>query len=624
MNNQSRFRRVRSQTTSRVRTIGGVPSPEDYTFIKATEPMFFLNKYSNSKIEEMVESTDFDLIPKISNMSAREALPKLIEEFNSKDINTLISDPPKIIQDFLSIINMILTNDVWSYVMSFWPPVFPVEDPKILSILMYIIKMVHDSEKPMVIIEWCSSVLCPNDWHGEKSKNNSILKAICLCKMKKKVLKNNDLFWATIDVNDNCMLQKIDGGKLILKKEASLKSVVSKDNKVLELISKNGEVFKKIEPVDEEQCGHWTSLYDNENPSPFPMMFMSFERPIPNNGILALYEALVADDLLMVKSLLQYDVSKVKDSIPLAGAILDVFAHAGKVNQLLVMLTGIEFENSQASTVLRTNSHLTNMFKIFFQRYGQQYYQIFLKKAVLFIEKAGNINFASVDHVSNVLISVLRFIYSSEIGIPPQIRHFASILKTFSAVKFNLKQASYNSLSGFFCLRFLTSILSDPCQFDPNYQIKTEQLSNLIPFSQLLQKPLNLDLFTGTFESYSRNNNLLKRHVFPKLVNFVFSIADLPPEPAKYEIPNPEQLKQSLELILQHLSVSKIKFGNKYNQFLTNSFYKSTKNSAIGWNISSFIMSFFKENLTEAGDSLQLKVKKPSKHRHIVFQETPN
>ena len=93
---------------------------------------------------------------------------------------------------------------------------------------------------------------------------------------------------------------------------------------------------------------------------------------------------------------------------------------------------------------------------------------------------------------------------------------------------------------------------------------------------------------------------------------------------AKYENPNPEQLKQSLELILQQLSVSKIKFGNKYNQFLTNSFYKSTKNSAIGWNISSFIMSFFKENLTEAGDSLQLKVKKPSKHRHIVFQETPN
>lgn len=622
MSNQTRFRRVRSQTTSKLRPIGGLSSAEEYMYINPSEPMFFLDKYSNSSIEEMVESTDFDILPKIGELSPKEAMPKLIDEFNTKELNSIISDPPNIIRDFISIIGTILTNDVWSFVMSFWPPAFPAENPKISCLLMYIIKMVHDSKNPMNIIEWCSSVLCPVDWHGEKSKNNSVLKAICLCK-KKKVLKNNNLLWATLDVNDNCTLHKIDGGKLVLKKEGVLKTVTSKDNKVLELISKNGDTFKKIEPVDEEQCGYWISVFKNDNPTPLPMMFMSFERPLPNSGILALYEALTADDLLVAKALLQYDVSKVIDSIPLASAFLDVFSHAGKVNQLLTLLTSIEFQNAQASTVLRTNSHLTNMFKIFFQRYGQQYYQIFLKKAVLFIEKAGNINFASVDHVSNVLISVLRFIYSSEIGIPPQIRHFASILKTFSAVKFNQKQASYNSLSGFFCLRFLTSILSDPCQFDPNYQIKTEQLSNLIPFSQLLQKPLNLDLFTGQFEAYSRNNNLLKRHVFPKLVNFVFSIADLPSEPAKYEIPKPEQLRQSLELISQHLSASKVKFGNKYNQFLTNSFFKNTKSSTIGWNISSFILSFFKENLSDVSNLTQIKTKRTSKHRHIVIQETP-
>ncbi|KAH0795331.1 GTPase-activator protein [Histomonas meleagridis] len=613
-NTNTRLRRVRSATTARRPKMGDIISPDEYCYIKADEPMFFLNQYANKNIEDMVNNNDVNLIPQIGGKSAAEAYPDLLAIFNSPRFNPR-SQPLPLLKDFISVIREILTSDAFSYVMGVWPPVFPAEDPKMTALLLYIIKMIHDCKSGINVIHWCSRVLAPDNWCGESSKKNSHLKAICLCHRTRKVFTENKLFWATINTSNHFELYRIENNNLVLHTKGEANSItIAKGGKIIEIHSSNGEIIKRITPVDDSACTFWPDAL-LPTAQPFPLMFGSSSRPFPDNGILSLYEALLADDLLVVKSLLQNDVSLVAKSLPLAEALLNVFAHAGKVNQLLTVLTSIDFENALASTIVRNNSHLTNMFKVFFKRYGQQYYQIFLKKAVQFIEKAGDMNTASVEHISSVIFTILRYIYSSEIGISPQIRHFASILKSFSAVKLNSKQASYNSLSGFFCLRFLTSILADPIQFDSNYEIKTEQIKVLIPFSQLLQTPLNLNLFSGKFDSFAHNNNLLIKHFFPRIVKFVFSIADLPSEPPKYEVPTPEVLRQSLELIMEHLGNVHLKFGQKYKQFAE----KSSEFTNIGWNIGAFLMSFFKENLRSTENVLSTRhLRNHEHHEHAV------
>ena len=58
-----------------------VISPDEYCFIKADEPMFFLNQYANSNIEEMLNSNNISLIPPIGGKSAEEVYPELLANF---------------------------------------------------------------------------------------------------------------------------------------------------------------------------------------------------------------------------------------------------------------------------------------------------------------------------------------------------------------------------------------------------------------------------------------------------------------------------------------------------------------------------------------------------------------
>jgi hypothetical protein len=198
---------------------------------------------------------------------------------------------------------------------------------------------------------------------------------------------------------------------------------------------------------------------------PFPIRLTVHNRTLPPALYSAVYEALTADDLLVVRSLMHYTVAKVSEGVPLAEALLDIFAQAGRVNQLVLGLVGAEFDVSAEDIAmsLRSNTHLTNLFKVFATRYGAPYKEKVIQKIINFVVAAGDLRLKYADQpealrhkTQKLLFSSLDVILRSGKHIAPQIRHLASVIKAVTGCRFNSKRATFNALSSFFYLRFIS------------------------------------------------------------------------------------------------------------------------------------------------------------------------
>jgi hypothetical protein len=162
-------------------------------------------------------------------------------------------------------------------------------------------------------------------------------------------------------------------------------------------------------------------------------------------------------------------------------------------------------------------------------------------------------------------------------------------------LRFNTKQATFNTLSGFFCLRFLAGAISDIQGYEEEHRPEHEVLINVImPFVKLLQTPFNLGIFGEKSEAFAIFNHHLIYHVLPEMRQFVFSVADLVEEPV-YEPPDNGRFCEALHLILNCMVKNKDKFENRYRELEV----PGAETSAAGWNFSYFLMSFFKDNISE-------------------------
>jgi len=330
------------------------------------------------------------------------------------------------------------------------------------------------------------------------------------------------------------------------------------------------------------------------------LILCSLEPPYPVPVLVSFFEALTLDDMILLRAIVHYGVVPVNEGVAFIDALLDIFAFAGKIEQFLIALIGLEFSKDelQINTVLRANTHVTNLFKAFFARYAKPYFDSCLSKIIDYILGVGNIGLSHIESADKekaevMLFTVLKYILHSENVIPAEIRYLASILKAEAIVRFNNKQATYNTLVGFICLRFITAVIADPIMFRPNTEeFSPEMMTMLMPFSQLLQTPINLAPFDERFEKFSDWNPRVRKHIWPKLIKFVLSVADLK-EKLFYQPPSEEQVFKSLSRVLTSSSAKFQQFKNQY-EFLQrdpNVFHP------IGWNLAGFLSAFFQGNV---------------------------
>jgi hypothetical protein len=248
------------------------------------------------------------------------------------------------------------------------------------------------------------------------------------------------------------------------------------------------------------------------------------------------------------------------------------------------------------------NSHVTNLFKVWFRRFGRPYFDLVLAKAIDYITGVSDIGLScpensDIGKAEILLFTVMKLILSSGPALPAPIRHLASVLKSLAVLRFNSKVATYNTLAGFICLRFITAVIADPSVFRPEAESEAgsfspELMRMLMPFSQLLQTPINLMPLEDKFAPYAAWNARLEKHVWPKLVKWVLSVGDIIETP-EYKAPSKEQVFDSLALVLTAISRNFSKFRTHYETFAA----QPGKSHPITWSMATLFIKFFQENV---------------------------
>jgi hypothetical protein len=330
---------------------------------------------------------------------------------------------------------------------------------------------------------------------------------------------------------------------------------------------------------------------------------------IPDSFFQPFYDAITADDMLIVRTLTHPSVSRVVDGGVLAEALLDIFAHARRVGPLLFALCGSEFESDNAdgdTALLRENSHLTCMFKVFFTRYGGEYASKVIAKLAQYIDSQGKLQLKNAvqpqhlkDRTAKAVFTVIDALLSTQSLIPLEIRHFAAVLKSVVGVRFNTGSEAFKALSAFFLVRFVIAAVGDKDKC--GCALVNSENDGVGPFARLLQMPFTGSVFSGRYGSCIGMNHHLVT-VFPKLLNFVQALADLPGEDAPapvYPVPSDQRLNQALDTVLGCIyNLSPGGTSSNHKKFLAR-YTELTRlgkdNVPItGWMISTYLMSFFK------------------------------
>jgi hypothetical protein len=536
-------------------------------------------------VGDLIRGANFASLPSVGGRSAADALPLLTAEFDGSDFRGLLSSPPSMVFELLAMIHRVFASSADSYgtIFQSFPPYIADRGSAPATLILYLVALVSRSAQPLVFLQWLRTCGVPRDWHNSSSATNSVLTQVSMMKQRQRFT------WAYRDVDDFFCMEQCDApNDLRVIARAKVRSVkVSGKSVRVVLDDGTSRSFAPPEP----------SVWESRQP--FPLSLTGLEAPFPKAVLVAFYEALTADDMAVVRALCHFGVVNVKEGVGLMGALLDVFAYAGKMDQFLVTIVGLEFSKDelQATTVLRTNCHLTNLLKAFFSRYGRPYFDLCLSKIIDYVLQAGDISLshletADVERAEKLLFTVLRFIINSPPVIPNELRHLGAILKSQAIIMFNNKQATYNTLNGYICLRFITAVIADPVLFRPgSEEFSPELMRILMPFSQLLQTPVNLAPLDERFEIFSAWNPRLVKHIWPKLIQFVFSVADCREKP-NYPPPQDFEVMKALSTVLGLLSANFQKFKQEFNKVTDEA---AGQFHPIGWSLAAFIAGFFEE-----------------------------
>jgi hypothetical protein len=590
--------RVRSLTTA-----GITLTPMRRGSLLGELPLYDLNDSTEPTDLATPISQDFASLPNVGAVAAIPAFETLLGTFEQLPVKSIFSGTTPILQDFKTAIGSVISGAHISYIYGHWPPELPRE-PKVQTMALYIRELIKRCAQPKNVLMWATATIGDPKLLVKAPPSANHITALFLGRKRRRIGRDNHFYWITLTPGGGHAFQ-ISKGALKPIWSGPVASFTMKNRKV-KLLGDKKQKLKSFSLIDPRQINLWQQSGGSlERLPPLPMLLSMVEKPYPDDLLQSFYDDITSDDMLFVRALPHAGPgSTEKDGLALASAMLDVFAHAGKVNQLLVALASIDFgsDSVDATNICRENSSLTNMFKVFFQRYGRPYYEQVIRPIIDQIDDLGDLGLlapkeSDSDKIGGIMFGALDAIVAGLPHIRPEIHHMASILKMFSAIRFNTRRATYNTLSLFFFTRYVTAIFANPPTYDEAFKPKSDPRAFLIkitiPFSQMMQTPFNRLTMTKKYEPLQSLNDKLTNVYFAKLSDFLLQVADTPKEPVAYPPPSKEQLNTSLNYILDRAIKSYDQLAAKYSETLAN----PTRYTPVAWSVGSYFLQFFREGL---------------------------
>ena len=470
-----------------------------------------------------------------------------------------------------------------------WPPATDTSEPARTGFLA-LLSLIMRAEEPLPLLQAIGNMLVPD--------YTPLVTDVAAAFTTR--LKNGSVAWGTIAPSG--AFELVSNGELL--QDGVVATIKCNAKGRLTLVSENGKKLGTWD-IGDLQKEIWTKATKIRDLPHLPMTLIGADGDPPDVLVAAVYNLLTADDMVLVRSIPNTAVGlNAKDEKRIARSLLEVFAYAGKVNQLLVALAGVDLGHAGLTTgeVLRSNSMLTNLLKVFYSRYGKDFYQNALKKMVEYVDSNGDVGLGTPancdpERVKTMVATVMNCLLSSQQYVSDQIHHLASVLKMATAARFNQEGAVYNGLSGMFLLRYVVAVLANPKLLDPGYQSKSPPdqflMKVMLPFSRMIQTIANKQTVAGkTFgPEFEGFDNFVQTKILPDLGKFLLAVAEPPRTPAVYEAPSKERLVKRLKYIIQWLAKTKDYFPRRYSELIA----QPKKGHPLSWNVQTFLLSFFNE-----------------------------
>lgn len=571
-----------------------------------SQPLIDFSQYYSDDFEAEINSTNYNSVVDSDGNKLEPIFSEIVAQFNQKNLEDLITNPPNPISRLKSAIHRAISPEVFHQMIKFFPPIMPTNNPNAKPLIYFLLRVIKACNDPHKTVDWSTQIVLDPFYDvnlHQHPKEPREIKGICLSPFGKTGTQKS---WVVLE-KDNAFTfynPNVNNTSLSLNAKGKCGSIQSSSKKLyIQVNDSSGKMIKKFTPVDDSEYDLWNEL-TTDHPPYFFLTFSQVERPIQSKIIPALYKELIADDTILLQALLKS--TSQKDSFSLMENLFKVFSYAGKVNEFLIITVILEFRKSNLlpQTILRGNSPLTSLFRVFYEKFGIQYYNTSLRKVIKYIDQCGDLSLknpinAPERRCYSIFFKVIKHILKSNYSVPPEMKHMASILKSIIAVRFNSKKCTYNALNNFFYLRFFNSILCVPSKMEKNIQLQNESV--LSAFATILSNVFNLVPMKDKYEPFNGWNQRLYRQTFNDIVDFVFSIADLDVVP-KYDPPSVDELRMSLEEIAVLLSrsfnatssIAKAPtFPKKYNAAISH----PKRRSINGWMFGAFLQRYFQENV---------------------------
>ncbi|KAI5548270.1 GTPase activation domain, GAP family [Trichomonas vaginalis G3] len=555
---------------------------------------FILFNRVPEEILTRLKESNYNELLQFNRKSPVDSFDEICELIDSLSEEELLKTKKKLLIDFQSYIKVRIPNKTSLNLTSNWPPQVPRLVAQVDLVLNLLIRLCLHSKSPEKFLFWLTNTIYPKQFTSTSCLINSKICAICRCIIP----PDKKAYWAVLD-NDHIFklyLLRKSGTELDYQGEVS-RIRLDEDQQSIILTDTNNIDVRRIMPVDINQAQMWGAALNRQH-SPFPYFFSSYQIPLPQEYYPALFEAITSCDLIIPRCVAHPTVTPPEEyerSYELMEALLDCYAHLGRVSSLLQVLVSLELTLVKDSfNWFRSPSNLGILANIFFARYGKPYFDNFVQKLLDYVNSkdvfAKGLN-ANPDAVKVPLFTALKLIYSSGGALTPEIKHFSQVLFAYSAIKFNKKQDVLNVLANFYLSRLILGTIQQP----EVYGSQTQKSPNLKGFIDIMKVVFSFGSFSGHLEPL---NERLQKNVYPKFQLFLLNASKpTAPEPS-YEPVTQERYTKMIESVLRAIAFKKpgqkggsfIQFVQRFNEAAQADFHESLP---IFNNLHYFIAQFF-------------------------------
>jgi hypothetical protein len=523
-------------------------TPSEYATQNEKLNIILFNRIHKTILDN-VKNDNFEKLQTFRGEPPVNAFPEILELVDSLNMSQLVDSKKKLLNDFVTFLRQKIPAKIASSIARHWGPVIPKYVDNVTSVLHIIIRLANEAKDGNKILYWLSNSLFQKTWGKKSSLMNSKIGAVCRCILP----PAKKAYWAILGTDKTFKLYLLKKNAAVLDFECKVsRTRVHEDNKSVVITDDKGVDVKTFLPVDINQAQMWGAALAKQH-APFPYYFSSFLSPLPAEYYHALYEAITCNDMIIVRCVTDPSVTPPEDPLNrgtnLMDSLFDIFAHSAKMPMLINQMVATEIYDAKSSNVLRKPSNCGNLVNIFTERFGGQYYSKFVSKLIDYVKSKDcfgqGLNADAAD-LEVPLNTAFKLIYNSADLVPRQIKHFAQVLFSYAAIKYNNKQDVYNVLANFFFFRFLFSIIKN-ADFFGGDAAENKNVKGFIDIAKVVCQ------FGKLEDGLDGLNKRFQHNVYPNLEKFLFSISQITDAP-KYDGVTKERFVKIIENVLCSIS----------------------------------------------------------------------